>query len=85
MNEHNTEPKLTYWISRCIECILKNNNFTYDESIYVQTQGTAMGTKMAPKYVTIFMHQLETKLISQSSKKPLQHLRYTSTDNIWMV
>ena len=26
MNKHSMNPKLTYWISRCIECILKNNN-----------------------------------------------------------
>ena len=77
MNKHYTDPKLTYWISRCIEGILKNNNFTFNESNYIQTQGTAMGTKMALKYANIFMHQSETKFISQSSKKPLQYLRYT--------
>ena len=64
MNKHNTDHKLTYWISRCIECILKNNNFTFNQSNYIQTQGTAMGTKMAPKYANIFMHQMETKLMS---------------------
>ena len=42
-----------------------------------------MGTKMAPKYTNIFMHQLETKLMSQSLKKTLQLLCYI--DNIWMV
>ena len=46
-------------------------------------QGTAMGTKMAPKYTNIFKHQLQTKLMSQSSKKTLQYLHYI--DDIWMV
>ena len=80
LNKHNTDP---YWISRCIECILKNNNFTYNDLHYIQKQGTAMGTKMVPKYVNIFMHQLETLLMSQPSGKPLQYLRYI--DDIWMV
>ena len=34
-------------------------------------QDTVMGTKMAPKYANIFMHQQETQLMSQSSKKLL--------------
>ena len=55
----------------------------FSESNYIQTQGTTMRTKMAPKYVNIFMHQLKTKFMSQSSKKPLQYLRYM--DNIWVV
>ena len=66
MNKCNTDPKLTYWILCCIECILKNNNFTFNKSNYIQMQATAMETKMAPKYANIFMHQLETKFMSQS-------------------
>ena len=66
INRHNTDPKLTYWISCCIECILKNNNFTFNESNYIQTQGKAMETKITPKYANIFMHQLESKLMFQS-------------------
>ena len=69
LNKHDTDPKLTYWISHCIQCILKNISFTFNESHYIQTQGTAMGTKMAPKYANIFMYHFETKLTSQSSKK----------------
>ena len=47
MNKHNTNPKLAYWILHCIEYILKNNNFTFNGLYYIQTQGTAMQTKMA--------------------------------------
>ena len=42
-----------------------------------------MGTKMAPKYANIFMHQLETLLMLQSSEKNLQDSRYIN--DIWMV
>ena len=44
VNKHNTDPNLTYWISCCIECILKNTNFNFNDINYMQTQGTAMGT-----------------------------------------
>ena len=43
INKHNTDPKLPYWILHYIECILKNNNFTFNHSNYIQMQGTAMG------------------------------------------
>ena len=39
---------------------------------YLQTHGTAMGTKFA----NIFMAEIETKLINQSNTKPLKWKRY---------
>ena len=39
--------------------VLKNNNFTFDGNHYLQINGTAMGTKMAPSYANIFMGNLE--------------------------
>jgi hypothetical protein len=35
--------------------VLKNNNFTFDRNHYLQINGTAMGTKIAPSYANIFM------------------------------
>jgi hypothetical protein len=35
------------------------NNFTFDGNHYLQINGTAMGTKMAPSYANIFMGDLE--------------------------
>ena len=39
--------------------VLKNNNFTFDGNHYLQINGTAMGTKVAPSYANIFMGDLE--------------------------
>jgi hypothetical protein len=33
--------------------VLKNNNFTFDGNHYLQINGRAMGTKMAPSYAKI--------------------------------
>jgi hypothetical protein len=41
--------------------VLKNNNFTFDGNHYLQINGTAMGTKMAPSYANIFMEDLEER------------------------
>ena len=44
----------TDWLVEMLTLVLKNNNFTFDGSNYLQINGTAMGTKMAPSYANIF-------------------------------
>ena len=39
--------------------ILKNNYFEFDNKIYKQKLGTAMGTKFAPLFAYTFMSKLE--------------------------
>ena len=43
---------------------------TFNEEHYLQLQGTAMGTKMAPSYANLFMGHLEPRLIQTNEKKP---------------
>jgi hypothetical protein len=43
--------------------VLKNNNLTFEGNHYLQINGTAMGTKMAPPYANIFMGDLEERLL----------------------
>ena len=45
-----------------IELVLENNVFEFNETFYIQKQGTAMGTKMAPSYANLFMGKLEESL-----------------------
>jgi hypothetical protein len=51
--------------------VLKNNNFTFDGNHYLQINGTAMGTNMAPSYANICMGDLEERLLLSSLKQPL--------------
>ena len=46
--------------------VLNHNVFEFDEEFYLQIQGTAMGTKMAPAYANLFMGRLEAQLINQA-------------------
>ena len=41
------------------ECVLKNNIFEQNTKFFKQVRGTAIGTKMAPPYVIIYMDELE--------------------------
>ena len=43
---------------------------------YLQTRGTAIGTKMAPSYANIFMDKLEREILDGSPAKPYVWWRY---------
>ena len=63
--------------------ILTHNNFQFNKKNYLQTRGTAMGTKMAPSYADIFMHTLETKLLKDYPLTPTYYYRYI--DDIFLI
>lgn len=43
--------------------ILEKNYFTYNQEVYHQRKGTAIGTRMAPSYANLFMGAFEYKHI----------------------
>lgn len=45
-----------------LQVILENNTFFFDKQCFLQTKGTAMGTKVAPTYATLVMGYLENKM-----------------------
>ena len=53
-----------------LRLILQENSFQFNGKNYLQTHGTAMGTKMAVAFANIFLSAVETRLISQSPTKP---------------
>ena len=63
--------------------ILKHNYFTFNEKYYLQSKGTAMGTKMAPAYANLFMAVLEEDFLSKRNLKPSMYIRYI--DDIFMI
>jgi hypothetical protein len=56
--------------------VLEKNNFTFNGDHYLQINGTAMGTKMAPSYANIFMGKLEKQLLESSIERPLSWYRF---------
>ena len=49
-------------VERAMHLVLRNNVFTFEGKIYIQLQGTAMGTSFAPPYANLFLYSLEKKL-----------------------
>ena len=46
------------------------------EGHYLQTHGTAMGTKMAVAFANIFMAKIETEILSKTRYKPITFRRF---------
>ena len=63
LNEGLEETQV-WLITELAEIILKNNEFEFNGKYYLQCQGTAMGTRMAPQYANLFMTWLETKMLN---------------------
>ena len=56
--------------------ILKENSFQFNGKHYLQTHGTAMGTKTAVSFANIFMAHIETTILSTTVFKPTVWKRY---------
>ena len=66
-----------------LELVLKLNNFTFNSAHYLQINGTAMGTRVAPTYANLFMDSIERKYIYTYSRKPIVYFRFI--DDVWGI
>lgn len=64
-----------------IRLILENNSFCFNDSYFLQTKGTAMGTKFAPIYATLVLAYLQEKLYEQVEKEFDSNFRKYIEDN----
>ena len=76
LNEHNIQSDIATDIPILIDFILKHNTCTFIDKYYLQTIGTATGTKMAPAYAIIFMENVENAFLSPFPLKPTVYCRY---------
>ena len=73
----------TRTICDLVRMILTMNNFTFNDSHYVQIHGTAMGTKMAPSFANLFLGHFENNALRNAPFQPNTWLRYI--DDIFMI
>ena len=60
MEDTGLDTLLRMFICNLAHQVLTKNYFIFNKQLYIQKQGTAMGTRMAPNYAIIFMHYLES-------------------------
>ena len=68
----------TEFLLECLKAVLNGNIFLFNEELYIQKIGTAMGTKLAPTCACLFMGQFEQEFLEQKWKgtKPRLFRRY---------
>ena len=66
----------TQILIKLLSLVLKCNNFELNGKHFLQIQGTAMGTNMAPSYGNIFMGRLERRLLQSGNLKSFPCLRF---------
>ena len=72
----NNLPIATNFLREMLSLILKENSFQFNRKDYLQTHGTAMGTKMAVAFANIFMASIEKEILRQSINKPITWKRF---------
>ena len=73
---NNELPGPTRVINLALRLILQENSFQFMEGHYLQTHGTAMGTKMAVAFANIFMAKIETEILSKTKYRPIAFKRF---------
>ena len=81
--DRNASPISTETLCDLIRMILTMNNFSFNDKHYLQTHGTAMGTRMAPSYANLFLAKFETDALSRAPFQPFIWWRYI--DDIFMI
>ena len=75
-DERDMKDPPTQTLVKLLTLVLKCNNFEFNGQHYLQVQGTAMGTKMAPAYANMFMGRLEKQLLMSDTMRPFSWLRF---------
>ena len=63
--------------------VLENNYFEFNDWLYRQKLGMAIGTKFAPAYADLFVTRLEERLLDASPDKPLVWMRFI--DDVFFI
>jgi hypothetical protein len=63
--------------------VLENNFFEFNEKLFHQKLGTAIGTKFAPGYANIYMGYLEEEFLNSCALRPWVWWRFL--DDVFMI
>ena len=77
------------FIIKLLDLVLKNNIFEFNEELFIQLIGTAMGTRPAPSYANIFMAKkidpkIESLAKSYNFENPIKFFK-RFLDDIFML
>jgi len=73
---NETPPIPKRLLEKGLTLILQENLFQFNKRNYLQTHGTAMGTKMGVAFANIFMGEIEKQILNESVHKAMAWKRY---------
>ena len=82
---HSDDWPLLPIIQQFLDFILKQNYFTFKNTLFLQKHGTAMGTKMAPSYANVFMGSLENQFLHYIPIKDQPYIWIRYIDDIFLI
>lgn len=71
------------YIIKLMKLVLENNDFEFNNQLYLQIHGTCMGTRFSPAYANLFLAVWEATHLPKCHKQPTAYFRYL--DDIFMV
>ena len=74
---------LTNNILKLLEINLKNNDFVFNQELFVQTYGVAMGKSFAPPLASLYLADFDHSAMTGFNIKPLYYTRYI--DDVFFV
>ena len=83
LKENSVPEETISGICEMTELVLKRNVFEFNSEFFIQTSGTAIGTKLAPSYANLFLSIFERNLLNQCAVKPSIWLRFI--DDVFMI
>ena len=85
LNTRSNNTTCTNVIIHMMHLILTKNNFQFYGKNYLQINGTAMGTKMAPNYANLFMADLEDRLLKEAPNNLTPTVWWRYIDDIFFT
>ena len=73
------------YLVKMLELILKCNNFTFNRKHFLQVNGTAMGTRVAPTYANLFMAHFEETYVYTYKDNSKPRIWFRFIDDIWGI
>lgn len=75
----------TWFLEKALKTVLQGNIFEFNNQLWSQEIGTAMGTKCAPSYANIFMGYLEEEVLMKNWEGTMPHMWRRYIDDIFFI
>lgn len=70
-------------VLRLLDVVLENNTFTFNNTPFIQTKGTAIGSQLGMNYACTCIGEWEKSAFEKGTETPNTYFRYV--DDCWGI